>query len=677
MKKNKVCVYTICKNEEQFVDRWFESMKEADEIYVLDTGSTDNTVEKLKQHGVHVKTEIIEPWRFDIARNLSLEMVPKDCDICVCTDLDEVLNTGWRTTLEKIWKKDTTRCKYIYNWKLDEYNKPLVSFYYEKIHSRKNYKWVFPVHEILEYTGKNEHWIKTDDIILNHYPDPYKSRGNYLKLLELSVKENPNNGRNRHYLGREYMFHEKWNDAIDTLIFHLKLPSSTWKDERAASMRFIARCYQQLNRIEEARMWLIYAIREAPYLRDAYVELAKLEYTQENWDLVSKYGKKALEIKVNERSYINEIFTFDETIYDLLSISSYYQNKIEDSLKYINKALEINPNNERIRNNKIYIEQELKQNNIITKNSIDKKFYDLISNLKRLTEEEIFNNIKYCYKKLNPDTKKSIEAFFSKFDYWGTLNHNKDDYEEIKRRANSIYNHLEDFIWFYKKLEDYRSKKLLYAILNNWYCYDFITLKKCQENTYKDYFDLDIVECDENEVFVDLGAFTGDTIIDFLNHYNGKYKRIYAYEVTEDSFKQLEQTLCNFPNIELRKKAVLDKKTSVFIEKNIAGASANKIMETGIESIEAVSLDIDIKEKITTIKMDIEGSEEKALIGATNHIKNEQPKLLLSVYHNHEDIWKIPKMIEEIQSGYQFYLRYHGGNIFPTEVTLIAIYKEK
>ena len=69
MSKYKVCVYAICLNEEKFVDRWYESMKEADEIYVLDTDSTDNTVVKLKEKGIHVEIKKIEPWRFDVARN--------------------------------------------------------------------------------------------------------------------------------------------------------------------------------------------------------------------------------------------------------------------------------------------------------------------------------------------------------------------------------------------------------------------------------------------------------------------------------------------------------------------------------------------------------------------------------------------------------------------------------
>ena len=62
----KVCVYAISKNEEKFVSRWVDSMKEADEIHVLDTGSTDNTVSKLKELGVNVVSKIISPWRFDI-----------------------------------------------------------------------------------------------------------------------------------------------------------------------------------------------------------------------------------------------------------------------------------------------------------------------------------------------------------------------------------------------------------------------------------------------------------------------------------------------------------------------------------------------------------------------------------------------------------------------------------
>ena len=191
MKKYKVCVYAICKNEEKFVERFMDSVCEADKVFVLDTGSTDNTVKKLKERGAIVKTKEIKPWRFDVARNLSLDMVDLDTDICVCIDLDEVLVGGWRDKLEELWNDKITRLRYNYIWSFDKYHHPEVNFYIEKIHSRKNYKWTHPVHEVLTYNGEKEEFLTTDEITVEHYPDNKKSRSSYLPLLELSVEEDP------------------------------------------------------------------------------------------------------------------------------------------------------------------------------------------------------------------------------------------------------------------------------------------------------------------------------------------------------------------------------------------------------------------------------------------------------------------------------------------------------
>lgn len=357
-KKYKICVYAISKNEEKFVDRWYDSIKdEADEIVVLDTGSTDNTVKKLKQkEKIKVYQKEITPWRFDDARNESLKLISKDIDICICLDLDEVIEPKWSEKINKIWKDETTRLSYIYNWHFDEYGKADITFYADKIHLRKGYKWIYPVHEVLEYDRKETRLI-TEEIIINHYPDQNKSRGSYLNLLELAIKENPNNDRNMHYLGREYMYYGMWNKAIDTLIKHLSLKSAVWKDERCASMRFISRCYQNLNRIDEAKLWLDKAIKEAPYLRDPYLERALLEYKENNWKEVEYYCLKALNITKKENSYINEIFSWNYTIYDLLSLSYYFQNEKYLALKYIDKALIMDPNNKRLLENKTIMEK--------------------------------------------------------------------------------------------------------------------------------------------------------------------------------------------------------------------------------------------------------------------------------------------------------------------------------
>lgn len=355
----KICVYAIAKNEEKHVKRWFDSMKEADEIYVLDTGSTDNTKELLKNLGVHVTQKTIIPWRFDTARNLSLELVPDDADICVCTDLDEVFEPGWRQSLEKQWTKNTTRARYNYNWSFDENNKPSVNFNIEKIHTRKNYKWTHPVHEVLTFTGKNENIITLNNVTVNHYPDSTKSRSSYLPLLELSVQEDPENDRNMHYLGREYMYYKKWTEAIITLKKHLNLKSATWKDERAASLRFIARSYKNLHNYPEAKIYYDKAINEAPYLRDAYVEKAILEYNLENYSEVEKLCLKALQIKKHQKTYINEPFSWDNTIYELLAISCYYLKKYNYAIYFNDLALSYTPTNSRLLNNhKIYKEKE-------------------------------------------------------------------------------------------------------------------------------------------------------------------------------------------------------------------------------------------------------------------------------------------------------------------------------
>lgn len=356
----KICVYAISKNEEKFVKRWYESMKEADEIYVLDTGSTDNTVEELQKLGVNVKQEIISPWRFDLARNRSLELVPLDTNICVCTDLDEVFVKGWRNELEKYWLEDTTDARYNYNWLLDENNNPKVNFYIEKIHCRNDHTWTHPVHEVLTYTGKNKKITTIDSITVNHYPDNTKSRSSYLPLLELSVKEAPEDDRNTHYLGREYMYNQRWDDCIKMLKKHLSLPTATWKDERAASMRFIARSYKNKKEFKKAKIWYQKAYHEAPHLRDALVERALLAYEENNYTDIEKYCLKALQITTHPKSYINETFSWDNTIYDLLSLAYYYKKKYLLSLYFVNLAISMNPTDKRLLENKQLIEQRIK-----------------------------------------------------------------------------------------------------------------------------------------------------------------------------------------------------------------------------------------------------------------------------------------------------------------------------
>ncbi len=358
----KICVYAITKNESKHVKRWYESMKEADDIYVLDTGSTDDTVKLLKELGVHVETKIINPWRFDVARNESLKLVPDDTDLYVCTDLDEVFAKGWRKLIEEKMNPDTTRIKYLYNWSFkDDGITPATTFYLDKIHT-KGYHWTHPVHEVLMPEGK-EVFQLIDGIVLNHHQDFGKSRNSYLPLLELSVKEDPDDDRNVHYLGREYMYYNRNYDAIKTLHKHLTLPKATWKDERCASMRYMGRCYHRLGFNEEAEMWFKKAEQEAPYLREGYIELAGLYNELKKPEKVLEELDKAFKITEKSQYYLNEVFAWDSFPYDLYAINAYNLGKYKQAIIYNQKAIELNPDEERLKNNQKYYEEALKKAN--------------------------------------------------------------------------------------------------------------------------------------------------------------------------------------------------------------------------------------------------------------------------------------------------------------------------
>ncbi len=353
MGKYNICVYAICKNEEQFVDRWMDSMLEADQIVVLDTGSEDKTVEKLRARGAEVVAETVSPWRFDTARNRSLELVPEDADVCVCTDLDEVFRPGWREELEKVWVPGAGQASYRYTWSFNTDGSEGVVFWYEKIHARRGYRWVHPVHEVLKWVGEGRPgpMVTAENIQLDHHPDPAKSRSQYLPLLELSVREEPEDDRNVHYLGREYMYKHRWDDCIRTLKGHLKMPTAVWRDERAASMRYIAKSYWEKGDAAQARDWYLRAITEAPHLREPYTDLALMLYQQEEWEGVLYFTACALAITVRPRSYICEAAAWGSLPHDLRSIALYRTGAYQEAVEEVKQALALEPGNRRLQSN--------------------------------------------------------------------------------------------------------------------------------------------------------------------------------------------------------------------------------------------------------------------------------------------------------------------------------------
>ena len=209
------------------------------------------------------------------------------------------------------------------------------------------------MHEVITWMekGSSPRRISIEGIQLDHHADPQKSRSQYLPLLEMSVREDPTDDRNMHYLGREYMFWGRWDDSIATLKRHLAMPKATWPDERCASMRYIARCYKRKGDEKSAEAWYWRAIAEAPHLREPFMDLARLFYEQKDWEGVRFLTGRALAIAQRPQTYICESESWGSLPWDLSALALFYTGQKREALAAAEQALQISPDNARLQEN--------------------------------------------------------------------------------------------------------------------------------------------------------------------------------------------------------------------------------------------------------------------------------------------------------------------------------------
>jgi glycosyltransferase involved in cell wall biosynthesis len=353
----KSAIYTIALNERQFVDKWYESAKDADYLLIADTGSTDGTIQRARELGINVSEIKVTPWRFDDARNAALAALPEDIDMCVSLDMDEVITPGWKEILTEAWERGINRPRYKHIWSFNEDGTPGLEFSYDHIHGRKGFRWRHPVHECVYSYGieEKQDWIA--GIETHHHPDPTKSRSQYLPLLEMSVKEDPYNDRNAFYYGRELYFYGRYIEASQELKRHLELPTAHWAPERAASMRFIGKSLPA-----EAEIWFRKAIDQAPGRREPYVDLTKLYYQRQDWEKCLEAAESALAIKEKPLEYLCEAEAWGAAPYDYAAISAYWTGDFEKAVRYAKSAVEIDPSDERLQKNVIVCEAALAKN---------------------------------------------------------------------------------------------------------------------------------------------------------------------------------------------------------------------------------------------------------------------------------------------------------------------------
>ena len=179
--------------------------------------------------------------------------------------------------------------------------------------------------------------------------------------------------------------------------------------------------------------------------------------------------------------------------------------------------------------------------------------------------------------------------------------------------------------------------------------------------TEKIYFPASLIKLSAEEVFVDCGAYDGDTIRDFLRHSGGRFRRIYAYEADQRNYTKLQRFVGGLPDAERERIEMSDKALSDragVLHFSATGTAAAAVSSEGIE-VPCVALDTELAESPTYLKMDIEGSEPAALRGASKVIARDAPIISACVYHSQDHLWSVPLLIASMGSHYRMFLRPH------------------
>lgn len=234
---------------------------------------------------------------------------------------------------------------------------------------------------------------------------------------------------------------------------------------------------------------------------------------------------------------------------------------------------------------------------------------------------------------------------------------------------HSIEDIKEKIIKLFDVLSDEESKNIMLKLMNGWIeneykfgCYDDIYIKE-------QYFVEKIIDHNPEEIFVDCGAYNGDTLSEFVKYTKGNFNRAILYELNTNIFKELQINIAQYDDvlknkIEIYNQGVSDLKQKIYYSDE---ATASHITTEGKLEGELINLDLALAGRnISFIKMDIEGAEMSALIGAKNLIVEQKPKLAICIYHSAKDYWEIPLFIKKLVPDYNIYIRHHTNLLIET-----------
>jgi FkbM family methyltransferase len=309
---------------------------------------------------------------------------------------------------------------------------------------------------------------------------------------------------------------------------------------------------------------------------------------------------------------------------------------------------------------------------------LDQAFEQLMLMTERCTEQRLLEHLISVfsdYTSGKPELREAMIRFYDGYAHlWGRFDPDGGVYDHFSLAIHALKEHTQDVRWLYAELADYRSRKNLYGILRFWVELDLKYINSLKEWNFDDYFDLDILSgrLSPDSVFVDCGGYTGDTLRLFFGNFS-TCRRIYFYDMIPDNVRIAQELCAAYPQIVYRNVGVGNPqqagKKVIVQDASTSSAALNEdadafelvhLQGAPNAEIELVTLDEDIREPISFLKMDIEGSEINALDGARRHITEEHPALAICSYHHYEHLWEIPRMIRSMNPDYRLYLRYNA-----------------
>ncbi len=231
---------------------------------------------------------------------------------------------------------------------------------------------------------------------------------------------------------------------------------------------------------------------------------------------------------------------------------------------------------------------------------------------------------------------------------------------------NEFRANLDKFEWVTSILSDELSRQIYIKLMKFRFTEDLDHLRGFVWKEDKQYFD-DCLPVQSDEVFYDVGGFDGFTSAEFAKLFPN-YNSIHVFEPDSINVVKSLNKLDGVRNVHVHQYGLSDQTRTI---KFISNGSESKISECGTNTISVKALDSINLPPPTLIKIDIEGGEQSALMGASQTIAKYKPKIAVAVYHNPNDIWEIPKLILEFSSDYHVYLRHYTESIYETVMFFI------